>query len=47
MNKKNNKVNENLDKQFTTNGSKKVNETTVYTSPDLLASLNLMNKICK
>lgn len=45
--KKNNKVNENLDKQFTTNGSKKVNETTVYTSPDLLTSLNLMNKICK
>jgi hypothetical protein len=45
--KKNDKINENLDKQFTTNGSKKVNETTVYTSPDLLASLNLMNKICK
>lgn len=45
--KKNDKINENLDKQFTTNGSKKVNETTVYTSPDLLTSLNLMHKICK
>ena len=37
----------NEDKQFTTNGSKKINENTIYKSKDLMESLDLMHRVCK
>lgn len=42
-----NNININEDKQFTTNGSQKINETPIYQSPDLLSSLDLMHRLCK
>ena len=45
--KKNNKMNINEDKQFTTNGSKMINEQQIYKSKDLNESLDLMHRICK
>ena len=48
--KKNNtnaSVNLTEDKQFTTNGSKMINETQIYQSKDLLDSLDLMHRLCK
>lgn len=40
-------MNINEDKQFTTENSNKINENTIYASKDLMASLDLMHKICK
>ena len=37
----------NEDKQFTTNGSKMINEQQIYQSKDLLESLDLMHRLCK
>lgn len=37
----------NEDKQFTTSDSKKINENHIYQSKDLMASLDLMRKICR
>lgn len=37
----------NEDKQFTTNGSQKINESTIYKSKDLIESLDLMHRVCK
>ena len=45
--KKNNTMNINEDKQFTTNGSQKINETPIYQSKDLMESLDLMHRLCK
>ena len=45
--KKNNTMNINEDKQFTTNGSKMINETQIYQSQDLMESLDLMHRLCK
>ena len=45
--KKRNKMNINEDKQFTTNGSQKINETQIYQSEDALRSLDLMHRLCK
>ena len=48
--KKNNtnaSVNLTEDKQFTTNGSKMINETQIYQSKDLMDSLDLMHRLCK
>lgn len=44
---KKNVMNINEDKQFTTENSTKINENTIYASKDLMASLDLMHKICK
>lgn len=43
---KKNTMNINEDKQFTTENSKRINESTIYSSKDLMTSLNLMHKIC-
>lgn len=43
----NNNINLNEDKQFTTNGSKMINETQIYQSKDLMDSLDLMHRLCK
>ena len=40
-------MNINEEKQFTTENSNKINENTIYSSKDLIASLDLMHKICK
>lgn len=45
--KKNNVINIDEGKQFTTNGSKTINETHIYQSEDMLNSLDLMHRICK
>jgi hypothetical protein len=45
--KKNNTMNINEDKQFTTNSSKMINETQIYQSQDLMESLDLMHRLCK
>ena len=45
--KKNNTISINEDKQFTTNGSKMINETQIYQSQDLMESLDLMHRLCK
>lgn len=45
--KKNNTMNINEEKQFTTSGSKMINETQIYQSKDLLDSLDLMHRLCK
>jgi hypothetical protein len=45
--KKNNTMSINEDKQFTTNGSKMINETQIYQSQDLMESLDLMHRLCK
>ena len=45
--KKNNIMNINEEKQFTTNGSQKINETPIYQSKDLMESLDLMHRLCK
>lgn len=48
--KKNNsnaQINLNEDRQFTTNGSKMINETQIYQSKDLMDSLDLMHRLCK
>ena len=45
--KKNNTMNINEEKQFTTNGSKMINETQIYQSQDLMESLDLMHRLCK
>lgn len=42
-----NNINLNEDKQFTTNGSKMINETQIYQSKDLLDSLDLMHRLCR
>ena len=44
---KKNTMSINEEKQFTTEGSKKINENTIYASKDLMSSLELMHKICK
>lgn len=45
--KKNNTISIEEEKQFTTNGSQKINETQIYKSKDLLDSLDLMHRLCK
>ncbi len=45
--KKNKKMSIEEDKQFTANGSQKINETQIYQSKDLLDSLDLMHRLCK
>lgn len=45
--KKNNTMNINEDRQFTTSGSQMINETQIYQSKDLIDSLDLMHRICK
>lgn len=45
--KKRQKMNINEEKQFTTQGSTKINETTIHTSKDLLDALDLMHRVCK
>ena len=40
-------MNINEEKQFTTNGSKMINETQIYQSQDLMESLDLMHRLCK
>ena len=45
--KKNNKMDINEDKQFTTTGSKMINEKQIYQSKDLMESLDLMHRLCK
>lgn len=45
--KKNPKANLTEDKQFTANGSQKINETEIYKSQDMINSLDLMHRICK
>ena len=45
--KKSNKMNITEDKSFTVEGSKKINETTIYKSPDMLDSLDLMHRMMK
>lgn len=47
LKKNNTTVNLTEDKQFTTNGSKMINETQIYQSKDLLDSLDLMHRLCK
>lgn len=42
-----NNININEDKQFTTNGSKMINETQIYQSKDLMDSLDLMHRLCR
>lgn len=44
---KRNTMNINEDKQFTTNGSQQINETTIYKSKDLDDTLDLMNRVCR
>lgn len=44
---KNNSVTIVEEKQFTTKGSKMINETQIYQSKDLLSSLDLMHRLCK
>ena len=46
-NNTNNGINLTEDKQFTTNGSKMINETQIYQSKDLLDSLDLMHRLCR
>ena len=46
-NNTNTSVNLTEDKQFTTNGSKMINETQIYQSKDLMDSLDLMHRLCK
>ena len=45
--KKNSKMDINEEKQFTTNGSKMINEKQIYQSKDLMESLDLMHRLCK
>lgn len=45
--KKRNIMNINEEKQFITENSNKINENTIYASKDLMASLDLMRRICK
>ena len=45
--KKSNKMNITEDKSLTVEGSKKINETTIYKSEDLLGSLDLMHRVNK
>lgn len=45
--KKNNTINIDEGKQFTTNSSKTINETRIYKSQDMISSLDLMHRICK
>lgn len=45
--KKNSKITIDEEKQFTTNSSKKINETPIYKSKDLMESLDLMHRLCK
>ena len=45
--KKKSTMNINEDRQFTTSGSKMINETQIYQSKDLLDSLDLMHRLCK
>ena len=45
--KRNNVMDINEEKQFTTTGSKMINETQIYKSQDLLESLDLMHRLCK
>lgn len=45
--KKNKQISIEEDKQFTANGSQKINETQIYQSKDLLDSLDLMHRLCK
>ena len=45
--KKNKQISIEEDKQFTANGSQKINETKIYQTKDLMDSLELMHKICK
>lgn len=45
--KKSNKMNITEDKSLTVEGSKKINETTIYKSPDMLDSLDLMHRMMK
>lgn len=45
--KKKNKMNINEDRQFSTVGSKMINETKIYQSDDVLNTLDLMSRICK
>lgn len=45
--KKNNTMNINEEKQFTTNSSKMINETQIYKSKDIMESLDLMHRLCK
>jgi hypothetical protein len=45
--KKNRSMEINEDKQFTTQGTKKINETPIYQSKDVLESLDLMHRLCK
>ena len=44
---KNNTMNINEEKQFTTNNSKMINETQIYKSQDVMESLDLMHRLCK
>ena len=44
---KKNTMNINEDKQFTANGSNKINETPIYQSKEVINSLDLMHRICK
>ena len=45
--KKSNKMNITEDKRLTVEGSKKINETTIYKSPDVLETLDLMHRMMK
>jgi len=45
--KKANKMNITENKSLTVNGSKQINETTIYKSPDVLDSLDLMHRMMK
>lgn len=40
-------MNINEEKQFTTSGSKRINETPIYQSQDVMQSLDLMHRLCK
>ena len=45
--KKKSTMNIHEEKQFTTNGSKMINETQIYKSKDLMESLDLMSRLCR
>ena len=45
--KKKNTMSINEEKQFVANNSKVINETQIYKSKDLVASLDLMARLCK
>ena len=45
--KKTNKMNITEDKSLTVEGSKKINETPIYKSPDVMESLDLMHRMMK